>query len=191
MGFDPVLPICRGRVYLQTGWVLILRGSGLDLFRGFMFASLIARLLLVWAMIMPGCFPHNRAFDKELSSFARAAYSEGRFVDMSKIRIVFSDFVQFPVLAMCFPDKETPIIMVSRMTYDQSDDVYKEAVIWHELGHCVLDRMHTTDLKDDGHPVSLMYPNTFTISDRKYWAEHKAEYIHELFKKDIDCILCK
>lgn len=147
--------------------------------------GVLARVILIGMMVMPGCFRKNSDFDKELSSFARAAYSEDVYVDLTKVHIVFSEYVQWPVLAMCMPDRFTPLIMVSRTVWDTSDDLTREAVIWHELGHCVLNREHVTDLKPDGHPVSLMYPTSETVRDENYYLLHKSEYIKELFKKDV------
>lgn len=147
--------------------------------------GIVARLVLVVMIVLPGCFRHNSDFDKEISSFARAAYSQGVYPDVSKVHIVFSDYVQWPVLAMCMPDRSTPLIMVSRIVWQTSDDLTREAVIWHELGHCILNRAHIETLKPDGHPASLMYPTSETVSDEDYYILHKPDYIKELFKKDV------
>lgn len=49
-------------------------------------------------------------------------------------------------------------------------------VIFHELGHCDLNRNHTTTLSSDGRPTSIMYPYVFNL-----YPTSVARYVIELF----------
>jgi len=81
-------------------------------------------------------------------------------------------------------------------------NINKEVIIWHELGHCVLDREHTTSdydnpwyeklfkflgLQDkekslsDGCPTSIMYPYVLPTS---CLIEHEPYYIKELYTSE-------
>lgn len=59
-----------------------------------------------------------------------------------------------------------------------ADDDEKTMLVFHELGHCLLDRDHRTDLNSDGMPVSIMNPYLF---DSVYFHDHYASYVNELF----------
>ena len=74
-------------------------------------------------------------------------------------------------------------IDIDRNTWESLDEFKKEALIFHELGHCILKRRgHINDVLREGVPVSLMH---------KYWAQHIYEanreyYIQELFENRQD-----
>lgn len=77
----------------------------------------------------------------------------------------------------------SPRITVARSAWNQRDDMGREALLFHELGHCVLGRDH----KDEGatrqgrrfsSPSSIM--NTNGVSTRLYAQDHEY-YIRELF----------
>ena len=63
--------------------------------------------------------------------------------------------------------------------FDITSDAKKEALIFHELGHCLLGRDHVDDLFDDGCPISLMHP--ILISEYCY-EKHKEDLQYELIR---------
>lgn len=80
--------------------------------------------------------------------------------------------------------KRTPIIKIKRNFWNKSDIPTRELLMFHELGHCILNRGHRT-VKGSTFPVSIMEPVIFSsfvyVKDYSY-------YISELFgtKKDGD-----
>lgn len=57
----------------------------------------------------------------------------------------------------------------------------KEATVFHELGHCVLDLNHTNEMQGEYifvRPKSLMYPYSFGL-----YKDFREEYINELFSR--------
>jgi hypothetical protein len=64
--------------------------------------------------------------------------------------------------------------------WDGADDLDRESLIFHELGHCVLDRDHDEEFAPSHifilRPRSLMYPVSFY-----QYRLHRMEYIKELF----------
>lgn len=63
------------------------------------------------------------------------------------------------------------------------DDLEREQLMFHELGHCVLNRGHDETLTDLGPyhdvPTSLMYPVAFAYYD--YYSGFHDHYMRELF----------
>jgi hypothetical protein len=55
----------------------------------------------------------------------------------------------------------------------------KISLIFHELGHCDLNRQHDETLRSDGWPTSLMYPYNFG-----YMLQDEQYYFDELFFRD-------
>lgn len=63
--------------------------------------------------------------------------------------------------------------------WDNASFYQKEELLFHELGHCILNRMHDDRMIPSGfpHPYSIMYPYTFY-----QYQYHRDYYIEELFK---------
>lgn len=63
-------------------------------------------------------------------------------------------------------------------TYWQSaSEADRKNVIWHELGHCLFNRLHNRLTLSDGCPKSIMNPYTF---GDPCMTRHFAEYVQEL-----------
>ncbi len=81
-------------------------------------------------------------------------------------------------IAYCTPGNNQ--IKINNIYWDMMNDVAKEQVLFHELGHCMLQRDHREDTHPDGRKKSIM-------SARKRWVKndtyvvHRKEYLDELF----------
>lgn len=63
------------------------------------------------------------------------------------------------------------------------DEYYREELIFHELGHCILDREHDNSVIEGYRiPKSVMYPFIFGYAYNKY----KIYYFEELKNKNIN-----
>lgn len=71
-------------------------------------------------------------------------------------------------------DNQTPRVVIATYVKNLSEDE-KEMILFHELGHCLLNRDHESTQD------SLMYPYVAEISPRSYESNHDA-YMKELFK---------
>lgn len=78
-------------------------------------------------------------------------------------------------------------IMIDKEYFDMSTNYEKEELIFHELGHCILNKDHDESKDSNRRPKSIMYPVTITDS---IYRENRTEYINELFA-DIDCASLK
>jgi len=60
-----------------------------------------------------------------------------------------------------------------------NQQLMKEELLYHELGHCYLGRVHTGATLADGSPSSVMNPDVFSPL---IYNEYRAQYINELFQ---------
>lgn len=72
----------------------------------------------------------------------------------------------------------TPVITLDETYWNSTDEPGREALIFHELGHCVLRRVHMNSLNQDGIPLSDM--NAYTLDSVTY-QHFRSQYLAELF----------
>lgn len=114
--------------------------------------------------------------DSSLLSYKNLYISaKGRGLDYD-IPIQFSNLV-YPTVGVCTKWSSGYRQIEIDPTYwnNISEDI-KLQLIFHELGHCDLNRGHTSEIASNGYPVSFMYPYTF-----HYYQSQLAGYIVELF----------
>jgi hypothetical protein len=70
-------------------------------------------------------------------------------------------------------------IKIDRESFEAASAIQKEIVIFHELGHCALNRAHDDDLLDSGAPKSMM---TSGGSIYGYYQTNREYYLDELFE---------
>ena len=103
-----------------------------------------------------------------------------------ELPIVFLDKLPFNFIGVCmgFALPGPKMIIIERDWWDKYKnlEIYREELIFHELGHCVLDRWHTEDKiyidSYGGRPASVMYPKFFGYDGT--YEVHRKEYIKEL-----------
>ncbi|MFK7772626.1 MAG: hypothetical protein AB8F94_10820 [Saprospiraceae bacterium] len=71
-------------------------------------------------------------------------------------------------------------IIIDESFWNQSNDNWKEMVIFHELGHCSLHRGHREDANLDGTCISIMRSGIEDCRDN-YQYSTRATYLDELF----------
>lgn len=99
---------------------------------------------------------------------------------VSKLTVTFVNVLPGTVIGLCYTDKDNPIVFIRYDYWVQADLIHREQIIWHELGHCVLDRSHEEKMINS-HPVSIMYPDNTVVEDERYYLKHRFNYIKELF----------
>ncbi len=72
-------------------------------------------------------------------------------------------------------------IEINRATWNGLSDNQKELLVFHELGHCVLNRDHLNETDENGQCVSIMRESTRSCPI-SYNASSREEYLNELFK---------
>jgi hypothetical protein len=69
-------------------------------------------------------------------------------------------------------------VELSSSAWSKGSDTFKEMLVFHELGHCLLGRGHKNSRHSDGRPESVM--NSFIFDGRTYTA-NRDQYLKELF----------
>lgn len=105
------------------------------------------------------------------------------------IPISFKTIEEEYVIALCYNYNNTSknYIEVDPEEYNKLSDSEKEETIYHELGHCLLNREHDeTILKASSYgiprsiPKTIMYPYVFG----KFYLQYKNYYVNELLDKN-------
>jgi hypothetical protein len=126
-------------------------------------------------------------FQQYVSAFEQAASQEqGTALVINDLVVSFGSTPSLNETGVCeWAENETPRITVNERIWNTLDDYDREEVLFHELGHCVLRRVH-----QDGEmpayggamrvPVSVMNP--YRIRGTIY-RDNIAHYQDELFSK--------
>jgi hypothetical protein len=99
--------------------------------------------------------------DVYVQRFIDEGNARGMDIDIKRLTVEFSDELTGPdntIAGRCsqgFESWRKPVIELSPDFYDFSVEV-QEQLIFHELGHCILDRHHRDDLLPNGHFASTM-----------------------------------
>lgn len=113
--------------------------------------------------------------------FAAEGLQRGRAIDMSRISGVVADIPETKVLGRCAQGAISgSTLTIDAAFWSSAGSLEKEYVVFHELGHCALDRRHLEDQKMDGTCKSIMQSGT-TGCKMIYNAQTRSGYLDELF----------
>lgn len=73
-------------------------------------------------------------------------------------------------------------IIIDKDVWDRSDFYSRKELLYHELGHCVLLRMHNNSTFQNGCPKSIMYDTMFSTEQLRCYINNESYYIEELLK---------
>ncbi|MBT7609052.1 MAG: hypothetical protein HN576_04810 [Bacteriovoracaceae bacterium] len=104
---------------------------------------------------------------------------------VADIPINFGDTENTSYVGVCFSysngDKE---IIIDKEWWDSVSPTSRESLIFHELGHCALNRVHNEEeIVKSGKTVrsSIMHPGVVSAID---YNTYKPGYLHELYTSD-------
>lgn len=148
--------------------------------------------LILISLLIAGCGstpvqfrPLGLHVDAELaplvSEFITEARAYGRVSDQVNLNVSFvpeipSNDPGYITLGQCFMG--TGIVQINHTEWEDLSDNEKEELIFHELGHCLLNRQHNDGLFATGMPVSMMY---WLLVDERWYVQYKAYYWNEMF----------
>lgn len=131
---------------------------------------------LIILLIINTIFAYDADFEYYKEQFIQ--YHEkflGKSINLKNIRIVLSD-KNLPHLGFCYNNN----IVLNRVWWEQTSEIHKEYIIFHELAHCALKRDHI-NLTHNGKPLSIMH---FEVMNMDYYQNYKYELLKELFTHD-------
>lgn len=128
----------------------------------------------------PKVYRVDAEFTPYMDTFKTEAMNRYVVIFIPYLIMIFGDTSHLgsDVVGYCAMMRTTPRIVIQREFWDQATPQEKENLIFHELGHCVLDRDHTQTFLPDGRPESLMYDY---LLDSGMYQLHRAYYLDELF----------
>ena len=119
-----------------------------------------------------------------VNNFEQVSAQEGTPVQVTDLVLSFGSTPSLNETGVCeWADNETPKITINQRIWNTLNDYDKQEVIFHELGHCVLKRIHqNTEMMAYNGTVqvaeSIMYP--YRISGTIY-RDNIVHYHDELF----------
>lgn len=84
------------------------------------------------------------------------------------------------VVGQCIENSDGKSIVIDLERWQRLDQLEKEFIVFHELGHCYLGRPHIDTKDNKGECLSMMHSST-TVCDIQYNSVTRAAYLDELF----------
>lgn len=85
------------------------------------------------------------------------------------------------VVGYCIISKRLPAVYIDIDAWNRFSDLLREALVFHELGHCLLRRPHC-NVEFRGRPISIMRHHLILL---KHYERFRDNYIDELFASPI------
>ncbi len=160
----------------------------------YMKSILFTALYLSMIVIMSGCAKENQenltveelTIDTELQPYFERFVAEGAVrgmtIDLVEKRIegFLIDIEETDVAGQCsYSATSTRKVNIDINYWNSATDLEKEFVVFHELGHCYLERSHS-DAQENRNCTSIMHSGTSGCRFR-YNATSRSEYLDELF----------
>jgi hypothetical protein len=98
-------------------------------------------------------------FQKYVDTFLNEATKRGKNIDLTKVGMTlqFGDTKQNGKTYGGIAFYETQSININKEYWDYSSEDYKELIVYHEMGHLLLQRDHFSKLWTNGEAQSIMY----------------------------------
>lgn len=152
--------------------------------------NLIAVLLTACALVVGSCvkdeepqFLIDEPLQEYFDRFAFEASLRNVVIDYKEmmisgdIRVITSP----NVIGQCgHTENEPNIVIVDKFYWDDADDLEREFLVFHELGHCALKRGHIDDSDPQGNCVSMMTSGT-GLCNINYTTATRDTLLDELF----------
>ncbi|HLT93384.1 MAG TPA: hypothetical protein VKZ56_02430 [Membranihabitans sp.] len=154
----------------------------------------LPRLLLMWTFvcILVSCTENELGMDFNLKTepslvkyfdrFESEARKRGHRIDLKSKNIygVFGDLDE-DVIGNCkFKPEEPRQVTIDRQNWEGVSELEREYIVFHELGHCYLERIHDDRKDANGRCLSIMHSAEGKCI-LEYNMETRDTYLQELF----------
>lgn len=115
--------------------------------------------------------------------FAEEATQRGKTVDFESIPLsaYIENIASRGTLGQCKSySNGSKTIVVDEPYWNRIDDLQKEYIVFHELGHCVLDKDHDDSQADNGECISIMQSGEGSCKG-EYSLQNRETLLNELF----------
>jgi len=137
---------------------------------------------------------YSGAIDEALlphaEQFVAEAARRGMDVDLDELTLVFNNvMIEVDSQSFCgythtLGTEAPPYVEISRPCWDAYSDQQREILVFHELGHALLQQRHRNERLPSGSLASLMNSlNTFSVYD-KFTLPKREYYLDELFLEE-------
>ena len=120
--------------------------------------------------------PRSNEVDEELLEYVEQFGAEFECIDVSDVPPRF-EALELPRIGVCktwtTTSRSYHEILIDPDTWDDMSDTRRELLMYHELGHCLLEMDHSDD-RD-----SIMYPSIMNEERAKAYKADRSKYLEE------------
>jgi hypothetical protein len=127
----------------------------------------------------------DAALSKYVNAFIQNASAQGVNVlpymknPTLQVRVASLSTVSSSTIGLCEFSGSLRRVTLDSAFWNSSSETYREILMHHELGHCVLERYHTSTRLSSGQYASIMTPY---ILNSSVYAANKPYYVQELYR---------
>ena len=123
----------------------------------------------------------------DLTKFVAEGKLRGVTVNTSKLTMLLSKTgtkKEPYIIGTCQAANTKPLVIIDKKFYTKSSMPEREELVFHELGHCLLGRIHCNVKDKGGISVSIMEPILMSVNK---FSKNRKEMLDELFKPNPFC----
>ena len=127
----------------------------------------------------------DEALQEYFNRFAEEGKLRGIEVDFGKIEVegFLDNTLQSTISGQCQHDMNRPDrVLINLAFWVRADTIKKEFLVFHELGHCYLNRSHLDSKNSSGFCLSIMHSGS-NICQNAYSKYTRSYYLDELFNE--------
>lgn len=139
-------------------------------------------LSVLLALVATGCGTKTYHVDPQIQPyidrFVKTSNEVGAPVVVDNLVASIGTTAKTDYAGQCVIGNGTPTMTLNSIYWPTFDDALREELVFHELGHCVLNRLHNNDVDARGIPVSIMYGQ---MQVEGIYSDHRADWFVEMF----------
>jgi len=110
--------------------------------------------------------------------FKEVGQTYGALYTAKSITYSFRSFFGSTIGMCTYSSSGRNSVALSSSAWNSGSDAFREMLLFHELGHCLLGRGHKNTKHSDGRPESIMASSLFS---QKTYLANRDQYLKELF----------
>jgi hypothetical protein len=124
--------------------------------------------------------------DKIARSFVNEALKRGIKINLDSSMVTLSfERLGIHYNGSCTPNADPKVIIIDSFKWNTYDSTMKEFIVFHELGHCLLNRGHKNDTLKLGECVSIMREGLTSCNSNYADSAWRDFYLDELFNSSV------